>query len=69
MVLCEDRITPSFLPKTLLVFLLSCSLVGVLGKPFLSNHKSFSPGKGAFLKGPKLLSESSGLKFLNLIFI
>ena len=44
MVLYEDRIAPSFLPKTFLVFLLSSSLVGVLGKPFISIHESFPLG-------------------------
>ena len=60
MVLCEDRITPSFLPKTFLVFLLSSSLVGVLGKPFLSNQKSFPLGSEVLFKGSKLLSKEVG---------
>ena len=44
MVLYEDRIAPSILLQTFLDFPVNFSLVGVLGKPILSNHIMFPLG-------------------------
>ena len=44
MVLYEDWIAPLFPSQTFLVLPLNSSLVEVLGKPILSDHKSFPLG-------------------------